>query len=74
LARPAGYALAGPVAAVVGMHSFLAAGSGVVFVGAAAMAMPRSLRDRALAHSGRSRMAESASVSHDPEPEGGGLT
>ena len=46
----------------------------VAVVAAATMAMPRSSRDRALAYGGRSRMAESASVSHHPEPEGGGLT
>jgi predicted MFS family arabinose efflux permease len=69
LAQPAGYALAGPVAAAVGLHSFLAVSSAVVFLTAAAMALPRSLRDRALAYG--SRTAESVSVSHDRKPEGG---
>jgi hypothetical protein len=50
LAQPAGYALAGPIGMAVGLHSFLAASSAVVFLAAAAMALPRSLRDRALTY------------------------
>ena len=73
LAQPAGYALAGPAGAAVGPHGFLAAGAAVVFLGAAAMTLPRSLRDRALAYGSRSQTAESVSVSQDREPEGGGL-
>jgi predicted MFS family arabinose efflux permease len=75
LAQPAGYALAGPSGTAVGLHTFLAAGSAVVFLGAVVMTLPRSLRDRALAYGSRSRgrMAEPAGVRHDREPEGGGL-
>jgi hypothetical protein len=73
LAQPAGYALAGPAGTAVGPHTFLAAGSAVVFLGAAAMTLPRSLRDRALAYGSRNRVPESADVSHEPEPEDGGL-
>jgi hypothetical protein len=72
LAQPAGYALAGPAGTAVGLHTFLAAGSAVVFLGAAAMTLPRSLRDRALAYGSRSRTAEPAGISHDREPDGGG--
>jgi MFS family permease len=70
LAQPAGYALAGPVGMAVGLHSFLVLGSAVVFLAAAAMALPRSLRDRSLAYGST---AQAVSASHDGEPESGGL-
>lgn len=71
LAQPAGYALAGPAGTAVGLHSFLAVGSTVVFLGAAAMALPRSLRDRALSYG--SRTTASVDAGHDGEAESGGL-